>query len=80
MAQSFSLANMVPKAPKHNRGVWKTSVEAATEKYAGRASGDVYVITGPVYAPSIAQSKGIGPGQVSVHLQYVIFELSIGIK
>jgi endonuclease G len=64
MAQSFSLANMVPQAPKHNRGAWKTSVEAATKKYAARASGDVYVITGPVYAPSIAQSKGIGPGQV----------------
>jgi endonuclease G len=66
MAQSFSLANMVPQAPEHNRGAWNTSVEAATKKYAGRASGDVYVITGPVYAPSIAQSKGIGPGQVRV--------------
>ena len=26
----------------------------------------MYVITGPVYAPSIAQSQGIGPGQVRV--------------
>ncbi len=66
MAQSFSLANMVPQAPRHNRGAWKTSVEAATKKYAGRATGNVYVITGPVYAPSIAQSQGIGPGQVRV--------------
>jgi endonuclease G len=66
MAQSFSLANMVPQAPQHNQGTWRTSVEAATKKYAGRASGDVYVITGPVYAPSIAQSPGIGPGQVRV--------------
>ena len=31
-----------------------------------RATGDVYVITGPVYVPTIAQSKGIGPGQVCV--------------
>lgn len=66
MAESFSLANMVPQAPQHNQGTWRTSVEAATKKYAGRASGDVYVITGPVYAPSIAQSPGIGPGQVRV--------------
>lgn len=66
MAQSFSLANMVPQAPKHNQGAWKTSVEAATKKYAGRASGDVYVITGPVFDPSIARSPGIGPGQVRV--------------
>lgn len=66
MAQSFSLANMVPQAPKHNQGAWKTSVEAATKKYAGRASGDVYVITGPVFDPSIARSPSIGPGQVRV--------------
>lgn len=64
MDQSFSLANMVPQAPKHNRGTWKTSVEDATRKYAGRSTGDVYVITGPVFEPSIAQSKAIGPGKV----------------
>ena len=66
MAQSFSLANMVPQAPQHNQGTWRVSVEDATKKYAGRATGDVYVITGPVYEPSIAQSKAIGPGQVRV--------------
>ncbi len=66
MAQSFSLANMVPQAPEHNRGVWAKSVEQATRNYARRASGDVYVITGPVYVPSIALSPGIGPGQVRV--------------
>ena len=42
------------------------SVEDATKKYAARATGDVYVITGPVYVPTMAQSKGIGPGQVRV--------------
>ena len=66
MAQSFSLANMVPQAPGHNRGVWAKSVEAATRKYAARATGDVYVITGPVYVPSIADSPSIGRGQVRV--------------
>ena len=64
MAQSFSLANMVPQAAKHNGGAWANSVEAATRKYAGRASGDVYVITGPVYSPSIRESEGIGAGQL----------------
>ena len=48
MAQSFSLANMIPQAPKHNRGVSAKSVEAATRKYAARATGNVYVITDPV--------------------------------
>ena len=51
MAQSFSLANMVPQAPEHNRGAWAKSVEMATRKYVKRAAGDVYVITGPVYVP-----------------------------
>ncbi len=66
MAQSFSLANMVPQAPEHNRGVWAKTVEEATRKYAGRASGDVFVITGPFFVPSIAQSQSIGPGRVHV--------------
>ena len=57
---------MVPQAPEHNLGVWAKSVEAATRKYAARATGHVYVITGPVYEPSIAESQGIGPGHVRV--------------
>jgi len=57
MAQSFSLANMVPQAPRHNRGVWAKSVERATRKYAARAPGDVYVITGPVLRMSRPQLK-----------------------
>jgi len=66
MAQSFSLANMVPQAPEHNRGVWAKSVEKATRNYAARAAGDVYVITGPVFVPSVAESPSIGPGKVRV--------------
>ena len=66
MAQSFSLANMVPQAPQHNQGTWRVSVEDATKKYAARATGDVYVIAGPVYVPIMAHSKGVGPGQVRV--------------
>ena len=66
MAQSFSLANMVPQASEFNRGVWAKSVEAATRKYARAAKGNVYVITGPVYEPSIAESPSIGVGKVRV--------------
>ena len=66
MAQSFSLANMVPQAAKHNGGAWAKTVEQATRHYAARARGDVFVITGPVYEPSISASPGIGPGQVRV--------------
>ena len=73
MAQSFSLANTVPQAPVHNRGSWAKSVELATRKFAARAEGDVYVITGPVFEPSIAQSPSIGPGQV--HVPAYLFKL-----
>jgi endonuclease G len=66
MAQSFSLANMVPQAPEHNRGVWAKSVEMATRQYVARSIGDFYVITGPVFVPNIAQSPAIGPDQVRV--------------
>ncbi|MDB5886635.1 MAG: non-specific endonuclease [Polaromonas sp.] len=66
MAQSFSLANIVPQAPDHNQGAWRVSVEDATKKYAARASGHVYVITGPFYSPGIAQSQAIGAGRVRV--------------
>jgi endonuclease G len=66
MAQSFSLANMVPQAAKHNGGAWANSVEAVTRKYAARATGNVYVITGPVFTPSISKSLSIGTGQVKV--------------
>lgn len=53
---------MVPQAPEHNRGIWGKSVEAAVRKYAQRATGDVFVITGPVYQPSITESPAIGNG------------------
>ena len=66
MAQSFSLANMVPQAPEHNRGAWAQSVEMATRKYVARATGDIFVITGPVFVPTIEQSPRIGPGHVRV--------------
>jgi endonuclease G len=60
MAQSFSLGNMVPQAPQNNRKAW-ASIEKATRKYVLRASADVYVFTGPVYAAPV---QTLGPGQV----------------
>ena len=63
MAQSFSLANMVPQSAKNNRGVWAKSVEKATRKYVQRTGGPVYVFTGPVF---LSRPQTIGPGQVWV--------------
>lgn len=62
MAQSFSLANMIPQAARHNSGAW-AKVEQDTRHYAARAKGDVYVITGPVYVRS---RKTLGENRVQV--------------
>jgi endonuclease G len=73
MAQSFSLANMVPQAPENNRGVWARRVEAATRHYVMRAQGDVYVFTGPAFE---GQVTTIGRGHVWVptHLFKLVYD------
>ncbi|WP_431153309.1 DNA/RNA non-specific endonuclease [Acidovorax facilis] len=62
MAQSFSLANMVPQDIQHNGGAW-AKIEQDTRRYVLRAKGDVYVITGPVFTPA---SPVIGRNAVKV--------------
>jgi endonuclease G, mitochondrial len=51
MAQSFSLANIIPQNAQHNRGTWR-KIEQDTRKYVMRAQGDVFVFTGPWYDPA----------------------------
>ena len=74
MAQSFSLANMIPQNPRQNSGPW-AKIENDTRQYALRAQGDVYVITGPVFAPG---APAIGSGQVAVptHLFKLVYDPS----
>lgn len=76
MAQSFSLANMVPQNIQHNGGAW-AKIEKDTRKYALRARGDVYVITGPVFT---AASERIGPGGVRVptYLYKLVYDATTG--
>ncbi len=62
MSQSFTLANVVPQYSQNNRKAW-ASIEKATRKYAMRAAGDVYVITGPVFDGNV---RTIGNGRVWV--------------
>lgn len=76
MAQSFSLANMVPQSKKQNSGPW-AKMEKDTRLYALRATSDVFVITGPVFDQSIAP---IGANQVSVpsHLFKLVYDAQTG--
>lgn len=65
MAESFSLANVVPQNRENNRQVWariETAVRRLTEKY-----GDAYVITGPLFVGS--QLDTIGATRVFVPTQ-----------
>ncbi len=73
MAQSFSLANMVPQAPENNRGAWAKAVEKATRRYVMRTGGPVYVFSGPVYQ---GRTQRIGPGRVWVptHLFKLVYD------
>lgn len=74
MAQSFSLANMVPQSPQNNRGPW-ADIEKATRKYVSRAKGDVFVYTGPVYTKPVTV---LGPNKVWVptYLYKLVYDAS----
>lgn len=75
MAQSFSLANMVPQDQTHNAGPW-SRIEQDTRKYVMRASGDVYVFTGPFYAD---KPKEIGSGvAVPSYIYKVVYDAASG--
>ncbi len=72
MAQSFSLANMVPQDIQHNGGAW-AKIEQDTRRYIRRAKGDVFVITGPVFTQ---ESPRIGDNGVRVpsHLFKLVYD------
>jgi endonuclease G len=74
MAQSFSLANMVPQPPVNNRKTW-AAIEKATRKYVMRAAGNVFVITGPVF-DSNHPTSGINKVWVPQHLFKLVYDPS----
>ena len=71
MAQSFSLANMMPQARQNNQGIWAKNVEEPTRQYVKRAAGDIYVYTG-----SIGNAGSIGNGRVTIpsHLFKLVYD------
>ncbi|WP_333909040.1 DNA/RNA non-specific endonuclease [Xenophilus arseniciresistens] len=77
MAQSFSLANMVPQDMGHNSGPWNR-IEQDTRQYVMRARGDVYVFTGPAYLA--ARTSRIGDSGVAVpsHLFKLVHDPATG--
>lgn len=72
MAQSFSLANVVPQAPRNNRRIW-AKIERDTRAYVKRSGSAVYVFTGPAWA---GRAETIGSGRVLVptHLYKLVYD------
>ena len=82
MAQSFSLANMVPQDQTQNAGAW-SRIEQDTRKYVMRAQGDVFVFTGPVYdmgEKADNSLRTIGDGRVAVPdaIYKLVYDPAIG--
>ena len=73
MAQSFSLANMMPQARLNNQGIWAKNVEEPTRAYVKRAEGDIYVFTG-----SVGNRGNIGNSRVAIpsHLYKLVYDPS----
>lgn len=71
MAQSFSLANMMPQARQNNQGIWAKNIEEATRLYVKRVPGDIYVYTG-----SVGNAGSIGKGRVTIptHLYKLVYD------
>jgi endonuclease G len=71
MAQSFSLANMMPQARQNNQGIWAKNIEEPTRSYVKRAEGDVYVFTG-----STGSIGSIGRSRVTIptHLYKLVYD------
>ncbi len=65
MAESFTLANMVPQDRDNNRHLW-ARIESAVRRIAVK-NGEAYVITGPLFVGS--QLRTIGPTRVLVPTQ-----------
>lgn len=65
MAQSFTLANIVPQDRENNQHLW-AHIESAVRKIAMRY-GDAYVVTGPLFAGQTLRT--IGPTRVFVPTQ-----------
>ena len=72
---SFTLANMIPQDPDNNRNLW-SSIETAVRDLTAR-SGEVYVVTGPIFAGSQLKSLR-GRVLVPTHIFKAVYDARSG--
>ena len=74
MSESFSMANMVPQVPAHNRGIWN-HLENLVREWTDEGK-DLYVTSGTYYQSGNSK-KFVGKGvQVPDYLWKVIYDKS----
>lgn len=73
MAQSFSLANIVPQAAENNSRAW-ARIEADTRRYAQRSRSGIYVISGPAYVGERIETIGDNRVWVPTHLFKLVYD------
>lgn len=71
MAQSFTLANVVPQDRKNNQHLW-AHIESAVRKLAVRY-GEAYVVTGPLFAGQTLRTIGASHVFVPTQLYKVVY-------
>lgn len=73
MSESFLLSNMAPQVGAgFNRGIWKNLEGKVREWTAAR--GELYVVTGPIYASGTHKHIGKNKVTVPTHFYKVIFD------
>jgi endonuclease G len=71
MAESFSLANVVPQNPSNNRRIW-SRIEQAVRRLVDD-SGEAYVVTGPLFSGRQLQTIGETRVLVPTQLYKVVY-------
>jgi endonuclease G len=71
MAESFSLANIVPQDPSNNRRIW-SRIEEAVRRLV-EETGDAYVVTGPLFSGRQLQTIGETRVLVPTQLYKVVY-------